>query len=75
MATEPNRGDSGDLHRFGLSATFDSSLIAVTTLESRNPSTTTARLSQNDRKVAFAALKHAGFGWFFVTTMLAMSGK
>ena len=72
MATEPNRGDSGDLHRFGLSATFDSSLIAVTTLESRNPSTTTARLSQNDRKVAFAALKHAGFGWFFVTTMLAM---
>jgi MFS family permease len=41
-------------------------------LESRNPSTVTANLSRNDKKVAFAALKHAGFGWFFVTTMLAM---
>ena len=41
-------------------------------MESRNPSTVTANLSRNDRKVAFAALKHAGFGWFFVTTMLAM---
>ncbi len=45
---------------------------AVTTLESRNPSTTTRNLSRIDKKVAFAALKHRGFGWFFVTTMLAM---
>ena len=29
-------------------------------------------MSSNNKNVAFAALKHAGFGWFFVTTMLAM---
>jgi MFS family permease len=41
-------------------------------LESRNQSTTTANSPRVDSRVAFAALKHRGFGWFFVTTMLAM---
>src|SRR5687768_18287015 len=49
-----------------------SSHSAVTTLESRNSSTTTPDSSRIDKKVAFAALQHSGFGWFFVTTMLAM---
>jgi MFS family permease len=40
-------------------------------LETRN-ATASPALSRNDKKVAFAALKHSGFGWFFVTTMLAM---
>ena len=60
------------LHHSGISATFDSSHSAVTTLESRNSSTTTPDSSRIDKKVAFAALQHSGFGWFFVTTMLAM---
>lgn len=60
------------LHHSVISATFDSSHSAVTTLESRNSSTTTPDSSRIDKKVAFAALQHSGFGWFFVTTMLAM---
>jgi len=60
-----------NLHRSGLSASFDSSLSQLATLESPN-SSTTIPVSQNNKNVAFAALKHAGFGWFFVTTMLAM---
>ena len=46
--------------------------FAVTTLESRNPSTAPVHLPPISKKVAFAALKHPSFGWFFVTTMLAM---
>jgi MFS family permease len=45
--------------------------LAVTVLETRN-ATVTPALTRNDKKVAFAALQHAGFGWFFLTTMLAM---
>jgi MFS family permease len=41
-------------------------------LKLRNDSSSPTVLSLNHKKVAFAALKHAGFGWFFVTTMLAM---
>jgi MFS family permease len=47
-------------------------VLPVTTLKSRNPSTPTANSSRIDKQVAFAALKHRGFGGFFVTTMLAM---
>jgi MFS family permease len=54
-----------------ISATFDV-LLGLSALESLNQSTTTTVAPRNDKKIAFAALKHAGFGWFFVTTMLAM---
>jgi MFS family permease len=42
-------------------------------LESRNHSaTSTPNPSRIGKKIAFAALKHRDFGWFFVATMLAM---
>jgi MFS family permease len=37
-----------------------------------NSPTFSKPLLSGQKKVAFAALKHRGFGWFFVTTMLAM---
>lgn len=37
-----------------------------------NSPTLSKPLLSRQKKVAFAALKHRGFGWFFVTTMLAM---
>jgi MFS family permease len=39
-------------------------------LPSHSPVTTST--ANRRKEVAFAALKHRGFGWFFVTTMLAM---
>ena len=60
------------LRRSAISATFNFIFPAVTNWESRNDPTRTTVLPNSEKPVAFAALKHAGFGWFFVTTMLAM---
>jgi MFS family permease len=60
------------LHRCGISDTFDFVSVTVAALESPAQSTTTTSVAVRKQRVAFAALKHRGFGWFFVTTMLAM---
>jgi hypothetical protein len=46
--------------------------IPVTTLEARIPSSTPRGPTGVSQKVAFAALQHHDFRWFFFTTMFAM---
>jgi len=61
------------LHHYPISVTFKAVLThRGTTLESRSPSVTPPGPTGVSRKVAFAALQHHDFRWFFITTMLAM---